>query len=190
MNDKKKKYNVLYADPAWEYGSGGPRGGRFGPLDYRTMPTKEIAALPVRELAEDTAALFLWATSPFLEDALTVGRAWGFRYIRLDKVWSKKTKNGNRHGVVGPWGMTDAEFLLLFTRGKGMNKLQAASNQWTIVEAEFPGRHSEKPAIFRQMIEERFPDARRLELFARKVHDGWDAWGDEVDGPIAWAGGE
>lgn len=185
---EQKKYNIVYADPGWKYGSGGVRSGRYAKLDYRTMPTREIAALPVRELAADVSALFLWATSPFLEDAMVVGKAWGFKYIRVDKVWEKTTAKGNPHLVVGPWGFTETEFLLLFTRGPA-HSFQAVSNQRQKVEAPFTGKHSEKPAIFRQLIEERFKDDwTRVELFARTNHPGWDAWGDEVDESIAWAG--
>jgi N6-adenosine-specific RNA methylase IME4 len=40
--------------------------------------------------------------------------------------------------------------------------------------------HSTKPEIAYRIIERLYPDAERLELYARKRREGWDAWGDEV----------
>jgi DNA (cytosine-5)-methyltransferase 1 len=174
-----KVYDVIYADPPWQYGSRGPRSGQFAELDYETMTTDEIAALPVEQIAARDAALFLWFTGSFMPDALQVCEAWGFRFVRIDKVWAKTTAKGNRHAAVGPWGMSDCEFLLLGTRGR-MCSRQAQRNQYVLCEEPYPGKHSEKPGVFRFGIEERFPDAPRLELFARKRVPSWDAWGNEV----------
>jgi hypothetical protein len=41
--------------------------------------------------------------------------------------------------------------------------------------------HSRKPEEFYQMITERAPDLRRVDVFAREKREGWDAWGDEVE---------
>ena len=176
-------YNVIYADPPWQYGSRGPRSGQFAELDYPTMPTAEICALPVSLLAEDNAALFLWFTGSFMPDALQVIESWGFQFVRVDKVWAKKTAAGRPHAAVGPWGMSDAEFLALAVRGS-MHSQQAESNQYVVTETPYPGRHSAKPELFRQQIERRFPSARRLELFARTAPPGWDVWGNEVESAL------
>ena len=45
------------------------------------------------------------------------------------------------------------------------------------------GRHSEKPAVFRQRLIDLLGDVPRIELFARERVEGWDAWGDEVSDP-------
>lgn len=186
-------YDVIYADPPWQYGSGGARGARYGALDYPTMSTAEICALPVSLIAADDAALFLWFTGSFLMEAPAVATAWGFVPVRIDKVWVKKKtmqwssfgpgaklrNSAKPHGVVGPWGMSDSEFLLLAVRGSMFGN-QADTGQYTVVEAPYPGRHSAKPEIFRQQIEARFPNARRLELFARAAAPQWDLWGNEV----------
>lgn len=172
-------YQVIYADPPWQYGIGGARGGQYGALDYPTMATADICALPVSLLAADDAALFLWFTGSFMVDAVAVCSAWGFRFVRIDKVWAKKTRNGKPHAVVGPWGMSDAEFLLLGVRGS-MASTQAERGQYTVVDEAYPGRHSAKPEIFRRQIEARFPNVRRLELFAREAAPNWDIWGNEV----------
>ena len=44
------------------------------------------------------------------------------------------------------------------------------------------GRHSEKPAIVRDMITEKFPNLPKLEMFARgKRVSGWDFFGNEIE---------
>lgn len=182
-NDEFKGFfDVIYADPAWKYASRGARGGKYGELDYNVMENASLADLPVGDIAARDAALFMWTTSPFMPDALALGEKWGFNYIRVDKVWAKIHGTGSRHGVVGPWGLTDVEFLLLFARGKMCSK-QAVTNQYTMAwPEEYPGKHSAKPAAFRDQIRNRFPRAARVELFARESYPGWFAWGDEAPG--------
>ena len=178
----KKKFDVLYLDPPWKYGSRGARGGQYGALDYSSMTIKELQQMPIAEILSDDAAVFMWTTSPFMKDAIALGEFWGLKYIRVDRVWAKVKDSGARHGVCGPWGMTDTEFLLLFTRGQ-MHKSQAVSNQWTMCWQEpYPGRHSAKPSIFRDDIVSRFPDCSRLEMFAREAAQDWSVWGNEAPG--------
>lgn len=174
-------YDVLYIDPPWSYGSGGARSGEFAELDYPTMSVADLAALPIQPWCNKDCAMFMWVTGSFLTEALTIGEAWGFKFVRVDKVWVKKTSKGGRHAVVGPWGMTDAEFILLFVRGKMCGK-QTQRNQFVVEVATYPGVHSRKPHIFRQMIEDRFGDVKRLELFSRENVPGWTVIGNDIDG--------
>ncbi|CQJ10115.1 DNA cytosine methyltransferase [Yersinia enterocolitica] len=169
-------YDVIYADPPWQYGSKPNRGVL---LDYSTMSVAELCGMQVKSIASQNAALFMWVTGAMVSEALTVGAAWGFKFIRIDKVWEKKKHTGSRHGVVGPWGMNDAEFLLLFTRGKVCGN-QTERNQYTVYEEKYTGIHSGKPHFFREQIERRFKNARRIELFARTSSPGWDVWGDQA----------
>ncbi|EKN3394595.1 MT-A70 family methyltransferase [Yersinia enterocolitica] len=169
-------YDVIYADPPWQYGSKPNRGVL---LDYSTMSVAELCGMQVKSIASQNAALFMWVTGAMVSEALIVGAAWGFKFIRIDKVWEKKKHTGSRHGVVGPWGMNDAEFLLLFTRGKVCSN-QTERNQYTVYEEKYTGTHSGKPHFFREQIERRFKNARRIELFARTSSPGWDVWGDQA----------
>lgn len=45
-------------------------------------------------------------------------------------------------------------------------------------------RHSEKPEEVRRRIEAMFPKQTKIELFARRKMDGWDAWGLDVNSSI------
>ena len=58
-NPPTGKYRVIYADPPWKYNDRLTDG--YGPAEfhYPTMTIEELCALPVREMAEDNAVLFL-----------------------------------------------------------------------------------------------------------------------------------
>jgi N6-adenosine-specific RNA methylase IME4 len=54
--------------------------------------------------------------------------------------------------------------------------------QWSSLIQALVRRHSEKPEIFREMIESYFPTLPKIELHARGpiARPGWDAWGLEA----------
>jgi site-specific DNA-methyltransferase (adenine-specific) len=179
------KYQIILADPPWRFGSRGPRSGRFGDLDYGTMSVEEICSLQVEDIADTTAALFLWFPGSFVEAAPLVARSWGFAPVRIDKVWRKVHPSGKPKAAAGPWGMSDAEFLLLATRGQMCSLQVRPRNQYVIESASPSALHSEKPELFHHLIERRFiPGLKRIELFARSRRPGWDACGDEVQSDI------
>lgn len=164
------KYRVLYADPSWSYGNTMPDSGTEQRDHYPVMAMEDICALPVKAMAEDDAVLFLWVTSPMLEEAFQVVHAWGFSY-KASMVWHKLAHN------MGHYVSVRHEFLLICTRGAcrpDSNKLLPS-----VVEIK-RGEHSVKPEEFRTMIDEMYPVGKRIELFARTAHEGWDNWGLEA----------
>jgi N6-adenosine-specific RNA methylase IME4 len=169
----KKLYGVLYADPPWKFKAYSSATGldRAPEAHYPTMETAAIAALAVP--AAPDCVLFLWATAAHLSDALEVMRAWGFEY-KTHIVW-KKDKTS-----LGYWFRTMHEILLVGTRGDVPAPAPGERNFLSVVEAP-RGRHSEKPAVFAEMIERLFPSVPKLEMFARKARPGWDCWGNEVE---------
>lgn len=168
------KYRVIYADPPWQY-----ENASLTERHYKTMPLEDICALPVRKIAEDDAVLFLWTTSPMLENAFSVIHAWGFHY-RASFIWDKVRHNYGRYNSVRH------ELLLVATRGKCApdNRILYDSVQ----PIERTTKHSEKPARFREIIDVLYPYGRRIELFARVSVDGWDSWGDEWHDQAGQAG--
>jgi len=44
--------------------------------------------------------------------------------------------------------------------------------------------HSFKPVQVRNLIAAWYPDAAKLEMFARESHAGWDTFGNEVSGTL------
>src|SRR5262245_11809438 len=73
-----RTFPTIYADPPWAYRNLSSRGAATN--HYSTLTLSEICSLPVGDLASADAHLHLWATTPLLEDALQVMRAWGFEY--------------------------------------------------------------------------------------------------------------
>ena len=179
LKKTRRKYDVIYADPGWHYGSGGAHSGKYEKLKYTTMKLPQLKEIPVERIAKDNCALFLWATGSHIAEAVGLGTAWGFKFVRVDKVWKKITRNGRKHVVPGPWGVVDAEYILLFTKGKACS-LQTERNQHTVYPERHPGIHSGKPELFRHLIERRFAGCNYIELFARSQFKGWDCMGDEL----------
>ncbi len=165
------KYRVLYADPPWHYGNSGLDDYGHAERHYPTMSTDALCTLPVAELAEDNAVLFLWATSPLLEDALRIIRVWGFHY-KTSFVWDKVKPN------FGYYNSVRHEFLLIATRGSCLPDRKELLD--SVVEEPRSDRHSEKPARFREIIDHLYPQGHRIELFARTTAPGWDAWGNQA----------
>ena len=165
------KYRVLYADPPWFYSAN--HLDDYGPAErhYPTMKIEELCDLPVKDLADDDAVLFLWATSPLLEQAFKVVNAWGFSY-KASFVWYKVKHN------YGHYNSVRHELLLLCTRGSCPPDVSTLIN--SVVTLERSDKHSEKPEEFRQIIDQLYPKGPRVELFARDPVAGWVTWGNEL----------
>jgi len=169
------KYQVIYADPPWQYRNKKTGGSMCSGAaqKYPTLSTKELCSIPVGDIADKNAALFLWATVPMLPDALEVMNAWRFKYKGLI-VWRKIMSLG-----LGFWFRGQVELLLFGVRGR----VRAFRSQRPNFLQVKVGRHSEKPEEFRKLIEEVTPNmAPRLELFATKTVPGWECWGFSADG--------
>jgi len=179
-----KKYDVIYADPAYRFSSRAVRSGRYGELPYPTMTIEEICALGVKDISNNNAALFLWVPGALIMDSNQILTSWGFKYIRVESIWEKLTVNDKKHKVTGPWGMNEAEYLLMGVRGQMCSKQTCKRNLETIVSVPYNGRHSSKPHIFRERIEKRFSWADKIELFAREDRSGWSKWGNELKNDV------
>jgi len=171
-----KRYDVIYADPAWEYKSKKSGGSMTSGAaqQYPVMRLDDIQALPVRELAAKDAALFLWGTVPMLPEAMGTMAAWGFTY-KTALFWDKQ-----RFGT-GYWFRGQVEYLLFGIRGK----VPAFRTSERNLYSERSERHSAKPDRYRQIIEAAWPGAVRLEMFSRRpASAAWDVWGNEAEGSI------
>ena len=180
-----KKYNIIYADPPWQYNDKMVMTGVHGAIRgahsfYDTMSMSQIKTLPIKSLAADNCVLFMWITMPLLDKAFEVMTAWGFKYKTCGFTWVKTTKNGKIHLGMGHYTRGNAELCLIGVKGK--NKIQSHVVS-QIVMSEI-GRHSAKPAIIRDKIVELLGDVPRIELFAREKAPGWDSWGNEIESDI------
>ncbi|MCD8122489.1 MAG: DNA methyltransferase [Clostridiales bacterium] len=181
----EKKYNIIYADPPWQYRSGAVQGAAKN--HYPTMSDDELYHLPVGEMADEEAVLFLWATFPKLPEAFRLIESWGFRYKTVAFVWVKQNPSGNGFFLgLGWWTRGNAEICLLATKGKPRRKSAKISQLVISPRME----HSRKPEQVRELIVELAGDLPRIELFARQKTDGWDVWGNEVPCDIEMKGCE
>lgn len=174
-----RKYDVILADCPWQYS--GKSVDRE--VDYPTMPTSEICALPVSDLAADRCALFMWAVWPMLPDALQVIEAWGFEYKTLGFDWVKFNPGG--FGIflgLGAYTRSNPEPCLLAFRGQ---PIQVRARDVPAVVMSPLQEQSRKPAEVHARIERLYPDMCYLEMFARRTRPGWDVFGNEVTNSIS-----
>lgn len=170
----KKTYQVIYADPPWQY-KNKKTGGSLtsGALaKYPTMSMDELISLKLPH--SKNAVLFMWATVPLMPEAFQLMEAWGFKYKTMI-TWRKIMSLG-----LGYWYRGQCEHLLLGVKGK----VKAFRVQKCNFYESKAGKHSEKPEYFRELIEmsvlKSFDNPNKLEMFARAHKGGWDVFGNEV----------
>lgn len=164
----KKKYKLIYADPAWKYNNvrtGGSMNSGAA-QHYPVMSIRDICDLPIQQICEDDCVLFLWTTVPLLDEGIKVLKSWGFQY-KHSLFWRKITSKG-----MGYWFRGQVEVLLMGVKGK----VKAFRSQSTNILQTKVERHSEKPEAMYKLIESLRIEPR-IELFARKKRKGWDSWG-------------
>ena len=167
------KYRVVYADPPWDYGNDFTKAmpGSTRPNDYYpTMSIEELGKLGVPDIVEENSVLFIWTTSPLLEDSFRVIRMWGFNY-KTSFIWNKIKHN------FGYYNSVRHEFLLVCTKGSCLPDSSKLLNSVQSIERK---EHSEKPEEFREIIDTLYTHGKKIELFSRKQTKGWDVWGNQV----------
>lgn len=183
-----KKYQVIYADPPWDYGgkmqydktvlkeeNGGFEKKIFlssAEFKYPTIKLKDLKKLDVSSIADDDCILFMWTTGPQMANSIELGKAWGFKYKTVAFVWDKMVHNPGRYTL------SQTEFVLAFKRGK-FPQPRGARNVRQMVTVH-RGEHSVKPVEVIEGITKMFPNQMKIELFARNNYEGWDNWGLEI----------
>ncbi len=184
----EKKYQIIYADPPWDYG------GKMqydkssiktenidfkknifissAAFKYPTLKIKELKNLNISSIAADDCLLFMWTTGPQLANSIELGEAWGFEYKTVAFVWDKMMHNPGRYTL------SQTEFCLVFKKGK-IPSPRGARNIRQLLSIP-RGEHSAKPEAVIEGITKMFPYQEKIELFARKNYFGWDNWGLEI----------
>ena len=175
------KFATILADPPWRFrnstGKVAPEHKRL--RRYATMSLKEIRALPVSDIAQETAHLYLWVPNVMLAEGLAVMQAWGFTY-KTNMVWHKIRKDGGSDGRgVGFYFRNVTELVLFGVRGKNARTLAPGRRQVNYLATQ-KREHSRKPDELYPIIEACSPGPY-AELFARRPPLGWNSWGDEFE---------
>ena len=184
----KQKYDVIYADPPWDYGgkmqfdksSIEKHNENFeknvfissASFKYPTVKLADLRLLDISSIANDDCLLFMWTTGPQLNNSIILGESWGFEYKTVGFVWDKMIHNP------GQYTLSQTEFCLVFKKGR-IPKPRGARNIRQFLQMP-RGKHSEKPQKIISNITKMFPDQRKIELFARMNYTGWDNWGLEI----------
>lgn len=164
------KFSVFYADPPWQYDFS-LTANRQIENHYPTMTVEEICRLPIGEMANEDAVIYLWGTNPKLLEAVAVLAAWGFEY-KTNMVWVKPQIGG------GYWARQRHELLLIATRG-AFSPPPPAIRPHSVIEAPRMA-HSAKPLEVAELLETLYPSAPKVELFCRAPRPGWTAWGNQA----------
>lgn len=176
-----QKFRTVLADPPWQFQN---RTGKMAPEHkrlnrYSTMTLDDILALPVADVLEDAAHLYLWVPNALLPEGLKVLEAWGFQY-KSNLVWHKIRKDGGPDGRgVGFYFRNVTELILFGVKGKKARTLAPGRSQVNFLATQ-KREHSRKPDELYPLIEACSPGPF-LEMFARGSRQGWTTWGNQAD---------
>ena len=175
-----KKYRTILADPPWQFQN---RTGKMAPehkrlARYSTMTLAEIKSIPVNEVTDLKAHLYLWVPNALLPEGLEVMNAWGFEY-KTNIIWEKVRKDGEPDGRgVGFYFRNVTEVLLFGIKGAQNRTLAPARSQVNIVRS-MKREHSRKPDEIISIIDT-CSEGPFLEMFARGVREDWTLWGNQA----------
>ena len=186
-----KKYNIIYADPPWSYDnksmkySADDETNIAADQQYNLMTLEDLKAMPIKNITEKNAVLFMWCVNPLMPEAFDLMKAWGFKYKTM-LTWKKSSGTGY-------WFRGVTEHILFGVRGD-VSAFRSGKDNFHECKS---GKHSQKPHFFRTLIADvtktAFEEPKRLELFARSreglfpdfEYEGWDVYGNQVNNSIS-----
>jgi len=199
----QKKYDVIYSDPAWKYGSSQKMHKQVGEV-YNTMKLSAMQSFRIQSICHPWTLMFMWTTGPKMNEAMRLLYQWNFEYKTMAFVWKKGT-----HKNMGSVTMSQCEYLLVAKNmahkpkdyGSPVKPINFATPQFHNIPR--PRGHSSKPDDFNHLIKGIYGnrthshtnskgtqfhgvprDLEYCELFARRFISGWDCVGDSINGTI------
>lgn len=176
-------WDVILLDPPWSHYGAQDKWGAAAKF-YPCLSDDELKQMPIMGLAKQSSVVFCWATCPRLNFAISLLEHWGFAYRGIAFVWVKTAKatgkpigaRGVRPSIIKP----TTELVIAASPTKKGRPMPLGSEAVAQVVMSPTGKHSEKPVEAMERIELLYPNASRLELFARRSRPGWSAWGNQV----------
>jgi len=164
-----KLFDIIVTDPAWSFASNSKaKPGRNARRHYDCMSDAEIRLLRIP--AKPAALMFMWTTAPMLVRSIGILHSWGFEYVS-QIVWVKSRI------ATGFWVRNRHEIVLIAKRGAFPCPKPAPFSD-SVIEAP-QAEHSVKPEALQDRIDAVWPDADKLEMFARRTRPGWASWGNQ-----------
>lgn len=171
IHNTDKKYNIVYADPPWQYKR---NGNHSAESVYNVMSLNDIKKMPVSDITEDQAHLYLWVTNPMIKEGLEVCESWGFEYKTM-LTWVKTYKDGSPVMGMGYYFRGCTEHIIFGVKNKKLCNNKITKN----IIFSNQRKHSQKPDEVKDLIVNSSGDLPRIELFARQNTEGWDTWGND-----------
>lgn len=179
-----EKYQIIYADPPWRQSKGGKKNVRPDSsgkaLDYPVISLDEIQEILKKagDKSDENRVLFLWTIDKYLFEAERIAVELGYK-LHARMIWNKVT------GIPAAFTVRYGhEYLLYMYHGKLLKVAKNERGKIHTVFTEQVKKHSQKPDEAYKIIERLYPEANRLELFARRCRRGWDSWGNEIENDI------
>lgn len=181
FDSNNSKYGIIYSDPPWAQTKGNLRACRPNQkkeLDYPTLNIQEIKDIhkDAFKLLDDKSNVFMWTIDKFLPETEQFMKELGFT-LHARMIWDK----GN--GVAPAFTVRFShEYLLWFyKKGHMLMPVPETRGKYTTVIKEDSTVHSHKPEIVYQMLDDMFPNVKKIELFARNQKREWDCWGNQIN---------
>jgi N6-adenosine-specific RNA methylase IME4 len=205
------KYQVIYADPPWQYNARNNEGTRFGLGTYghyNNMTIEQLSAMKIKEITDKSCMLFMWVVFPKIKLGFKLMESWGFEYVGLGFSWVKLNKKDlNPFFGIGYYAKSNMEVCLIGDKnnmgsdlewisidhdqsveycllGRKGDAIKPATNYVSSLVISPKEGHSKKPDEVRKRIQLLYPEERKLELFARQNYIGWDSYGNQVERSI------
>lgn len=183
ISDMNKKYDIVYTDPPWKQSKGGKKAVRPNSsgkdLDYQTMSIEQIAELHKSVFDNNVNKkhnVFMWTIDKYLHQTEEMMKNFGYN-LHARMIWDKI------NGIPAAFTVRYShEYLLWFyKKGDILMPSDETRGKYSTVLREMVTKHSKKPECAYEMIEDMFPNASKLEMFARNERTGWDSWGNELN---------
>ena len=167
------EYSTVVIDFPWKKKSENNMNGisyGYDTIPYPQMSNTEIMEFDIERFMADDCLVILWGINSKLEFLFEYLHAHGLKFRALG-TW---VKDG---GPVIEGINYKAEYYMIAYRGKWIK-----SRKPTIPTILYAPRteHSEKPTKFYQMLIQCDTPEPRIDVFARRRHFKFSAWGDQV----------
>lgn len=191
MSEQPKKYQIILADPPWDF-KNKKTGGSLksgASQKYLTTGNNWLENMDVNSIADDNCLLAMWWVGAMPQEAINLISAWGFRLVNMNGiVWNKLTETNKPFFGMGFYTRAGSESVAITVKGspkildRGVRAVFKAEAQIQFESKVM--QHSKKPTHVRDMLVQLCGNIPRLEMFARESAHGWDVFGNEAPNSV------